>query len=476
MSKSRDAFRTISEVSEWLETPAHVLRFWESKFTQVKPVKRAGGRRYYRPADMELLGGIKKLLHDEGMTIKGVQKVLREQGVRYVAGLSAPVDPEDEPIEDAPFTEVSDAEALASEEAHAAASVLAFPGKTAQPEAADAPELPEPSDAFLAEDDHQEITLPDPVDTPTAEPLEAETDLVAESLDDEAAEEVADAPDLPDDAPVNASFEEGAAQTIDAAPEPEATEMVDLDAPSAEPETIDAPFAEAAPLEALPEMDAPDETDPLESAWADEEPPMDPLPPMDAAPDDGPTELAAPDTTENFDAMAEDMSSLPEIESLAPELPEADAESHLPAEEGPEDAPFDTAYPDQGIFPFDLPEPEDDSVLEDDDLPLSAAGLADAPEPTDSVSLVDAPLPEDAIVSDQAAVDAPLDPAPASTRSGVSFPDFNRPEQDGPEHVVPGLLAQIAHVHALPPEVAQEIASHMPILRARALRREAPLF
>ncbi|MGR3320675.1 MAG: MerR family transcriptional regulator [Pseudooceanicola sp.] len=70
MAKSADAFRTISEVADWLGTPAHVLRFWESKFTQVKPVKRAGGRRYYRPADMELLGGIKQLLHEEGMTIK----------------------------------------------------------------------------------------------------------------------------------------------------------------------------------------------------------------------------------------------------------------------------------------------------------------------------------------------------------------------------------------------------------------------
>jgi DNA-binding transcriptional MerR regulator len=87
MSKSADAFRTISEVAEWLDTPAHVLRFWESKFTQVKPVKRAGGRRYYRPADMRLLGGIKKLLHDDGMTIKGVQKVLREQGIRHVSSL-----------------------------------------------------------------------------------------------------------------------------------------------------------------------------------------------------------------------------------------------------------------------------------------------------------------------------------------------------------------------------------------------------
>jgi len=91
MAKSADAFRTISEVAEWLDTPAHVLRFWESKFTQVKPVKRAGGRRYYRPQDMRLLGGIKKLLHDDGMTIKGVQKLLRENGVKHVSSLSPPL-------------------------------------------------------------------------------------------------------------------------------------------------------------------------------------------------------------------------------------------------------------------------------------------------------------------------------------------------------------------------------------------------
>ena len=90
--KSPEAFRTISEVSEWLDTPAHVLRFWESRFAQVKPVKRAGGRRYYRPADMALLGGIKKLLHEDGMTIRGVQKILRSEGVRHVAALSPPVD------------------------------------------------------------------------------------------------------------------------------------------------------------------------------------------------------------------------------------------------------------------------------------------------------------------------------------------------------------------------------------------------
>lgn len=92
MSKSPDAFRTISEVAEWLGIQTHVLRFWESKFSQIKPVKRAGGRRYYRPSDMLLLGGIKKLLHDDGVTIKGVQKILRENGVGHVAAMSQSLD------------------------------------------------------------------------------------------------------------------------------------------------------------------------------------------------------------------------------------------------------------------------------------------------------------------------------------------------------------------------------------------------
>lgn len=92
MAKSPEAFRTISEVAEWLGVQAHVLRFWESRFSQVKPVKRAGGRRYYRPGDMRLLGGIKKLLHDDGLTIKGVQRILREQGIAHVAALSQDLD------------------------------------------------------------------------------------------------------------------------------------------------------------------------------------------------------------------------------------------------------------------------------------------------------------------------------------------------------------------------------------------------
>lgn len=84
VSKSADAFRTISEVAEELDVPKHVLRFWEQKFPQIKPMKRGGGRRYYRPEDLDLLRGIRHLLHLEGYTIRGVQKILRTQGVDEV--------------------------------------------------------------------------------------------------------------------------------------------------------------------------------------------------------------------------------------------------------------------------------------------------------------------------------------------------------------------------------------------------------
>jgi DNA-binding transcriptional MerR regulator len=84
MEKTADAFRTISEVAQDLDLPQHVLRFWETRFTQIKPLKRGGGRRYYRREDIELLRAIRQLLYDEGYTIKGVQKILKEQGARGV--------------------------------------------------------------------------------------------------------------------------------------------------------------------------------------------------------------------------------------------------------------------------------------------------------------------------------------------------------------------------------------------------------
>ncbi len=85
MTKSEKAFRTISEVSKELDVPAHVLRFWETKFPQVKPMKRGGGRRYYRPEDVSLLRGVREMLHVDGFSIKGVQKALKEQGVKAIA-------------------------------------------------------------------------------------------------------------------------------------------------------------------------------------------------------------------------------------------------------------------------------------------------------------------------------------------------------------------------------------------------------
>lgn len=90
VTKSPSAFRTISEVATELEVPQHVLRFWESKFNQVRPLKRGGGRRYYRPEDVELLRRIRALLYDDGYTIKGVQKLLRENGRRPAGGPGRP--------------------------------------------------------------------------------------------------------------------------------------------------------------------------------------------------------------------------------------------------------------------------------------------------------------------------------------------------------------------------------------------------
>lgn len=100
MDKSPDAFRTISEVADELDLPQHVLRFWETRFNQIKPMKRGGGRRYYRPDDIDLLKGIRHLLYDQGYTIKGVQKLLKQNGPRFAIAIGA--------------GEVTSAEALAS--------------------------------------------------------------------------------------------------------------------------------------------------------------------------------------------------------------------------------------------------------------------------------------------------------------------------------------------------------------------------
>jgi DNA-binding transcriptional MerR regulator len=118
VEKAPDAFRTISEVAVDLDVPQHVLRFWESRFREIKPMKRGGGRRYYRPDDISLLRGIRHLLYGEGYTIRGVQRIIREQGVKFVQAAGHPVarhtqnEPDEliEEVDAAPEAAVAEAE------------------------------------------------------------------------------------------------------------------------------------------------------------------------------------------------------------------------------------------------------------------------------------------------------------------------------------------------------------------------------
>jgi DNA-binding transcriptional MerR regulator len=222
MPKSPDAFRTISEVAEWLDIQAHVLRFWESKFTQVKPIKRAGGRRYYRPADMLLLGGIKKLLHEDGLTIKGVQKILREEGMSHVVALSGPLDEAD-----AEYEQGVVAKPAATRAPEPQAVVLPFePPKDNKPE----PSAPAPAPEPVAERMPEAVTESEP-DAP--EPGTDDTEIAAETAVDaketlditgEPLTEAASAPapvpsEASDDEQKAVSAHESSADTAEGAPE-----------------------------------------------------------------------------------------------------------------------------------------------------------------------------------------------------------------------------------------------------------------
>lgn len=231
MAKSADAFRTISEVADWLGSPAHVLRFWESKFSQVKPVKRAGGRRYYRPADMALLGGIKKLLHDDGMTIKGVQKILREQGVKHVSSLSQPLDESAAEAlrEDADIT--VPAPMVTAAEPEPEPTVVQFQRPSPEPDAAPEP-APEPEVA--AEPAAPRHTPPAGPDDATGDTRPADAPSPPGTVSGEPAQDTTVLEDFA--APAAA---EPSAPPVDAADAPAASEP--------DPETAPEPADEAAP-------------------------------------------------------------------------------------------------------------------------------------------------------------------------------------------------------------------------------------
>lgn len=307
MTKSADAFRTISEVADWLGVQPHVLRFWESKFTQVKPVKRAGGRRYYRPADMLLLGGIRKLLHDDGLTIKGVQKIMREEGMNYVADLSPSLEEELGPV--------------------------AF--EAPEPEAPKAD--PNQPDMFAPQDETPKPT-PAPALTPEApmvenvEPASASITELPSFLSQPLAPAAPEAPtsDVSDNMPAME------AEAEDETPAPQSPPLEELHA------------AEEPPIEAAP--------DPVDSAPAEA---SDALPAPDGLPDDaqdfvgetGPAPLPsflkrepAQDATPS-EASEPDLPAAPETESALPPVSEEQPAAVAPAEVAPEPAPEPAPVP-----------------------------------------------------------------------------------------------------------------------------------
>lgn len=177
MEKSPEAFRTIREVADWLGVAAHVLRFWESQFPQIRPVKRAGGRRYYRPADMKVVGGIKVMLHDQGMSIRSVQQIIREDGLAAVSAYSPPIvsEADAETRDDAAlviYDAVPKADGQAATDAHASGGITGD-SDSMEPEApeAEAPALESAAAAPALQQPGLPFDLfaaPTPADVPAA--------------------------------------------------------------------------------------------------------------------------------------------------------------------------------------------------------------------------------------------------------------------------------------------------------------------
>lgn len=267
MDKAPDAFRTISEVAEVLDTPAHVLRFWESRFPQIRPIKRAGGRRYYRPADVALLAGIRHLLHDQGLTIRGVQKVLRESGVRHVQALSQGlVEGLGDPGEAAEIEAALDADFLAEVEPERLvlrpeAQVVPLPRAARTKDETSRPKVPAPPPAnaedvpeapFIeAEEEPAVAAEPVPLRRPKKPaPVQEDLPLLARMAGEPTVEELralaaSDGVVLPDSPAIEV---EALGTGLDLPPEePEAEELADLAAlDGAAPED---PAAEAVPAE-----------------------------------------------------------------------------------------------------------------------------------------------------------------------------------------------------------------------------------
>ncbi len=432
MSKSPDAFRTISEVAEWLDVPAHVLRFWESKFTQVKPVKRAGGRRYYRPTDMLLLGGIQNLLHDKGLSIKDAQALLREEGIQHVQSLSKPLDGEEEdesPIEAKPASKWVDPAA-------------------AEPEA-EKPRRPVVDREPLSEEEHapRKVAPPAPPPYPAGPPKAAPTPA-APGADAPQADVAPSAPvetPLPESdtahAPASTSHEVESPAPDSPAPAaaaPQASENVAPTGPASDDNT---PIADNAPSTTFEDMGAvPVASSPTAAPQSDVAPQTTPATPTPTRPPVAPAPTASVGAAPAAQPAPASGAAQPLQPSLSADEPSETAPAELPqtelsADDHPTDAPISAAPQEQAVdqiaMPFDLP---------------------DAPAPTRDVA------------SQAQAIQQATSPAPAPT-SAASAPASND-QQDffaapPQQQAAPSPLSepQSEELPADLPEVSQELGT-----------------
>ena len=408
MDKSPDAFRTISEVADWLGIQAHVLRFWESKFTQVKPVKRAGGRRYYRPADMLLLGGIKKLLHEDGMTIKGVQKVLRGQGVATVSELSQALDDV----------------AVSADRPRRAHTVVPFEqrGSVLDGRVSDQGqielELGADGGPVRADDDDDMVIEGHFTDAPDTPPtFQARRPAAPMGPIDEA------------EAPAFATETEAPVQAPegDAPIGPEGESPADVPAPETAADPVPVPSAEESDIARDPIPPSPFATEPEPDA---SEPAM--ATGQDDTADSPASESPMADTPDEDDAPA---AALPTFRrhSLKPVASDSVTPPDTPVTDTPDSAP--------------APAPQDD-----------AAATVPSDPVADSQPEHPAPEPE------ETSGDAPADPAPEAPRPRiVDAPD---PPADDAVAAAPGVLSQLAALDRLSPDQHDEIAALAEALEA----------
>lgn len=438
MDKSPDAFRTISEVADWLGIQAHVLRFWESKFTQVKPVKRAGGRRYYRPADMLLLGGIKKLLHEDGMTIKGVQKVLREQGVATVSELSQSLD-------DMAVNGARPRRAQTVVPFHDRPSVL----ETAQK----ARETAQVEMALSGEDDVIDTApLPDePLTEYPAPDASFDTDHVPE---DEP--ELPEAEDVPEEPVVTFRRHASPPEEPPVAAEPE-VEPEPEEEPEAEPlmagtvaETVEAALPD--PAEFAPEEPDADIEVPVTEALSEEGDSLDvaEIEPIEA-------------TEEPLDAVSEDFSTEISVEDPEAEEP-LDVAMDMAAEEVEE--PEVAEAPEE----VEAPEAVEEDLSMDAPETLSEDAPADEPEPLDEPDLMaDADIDDDVEDAYGENADIEDDAEPEETPVAERRPRvIDAPDPPAEELIdaPPGLLSLVASFDRLPSGQIGDIAPLAEALRA----------